>query len=105
MLSTREQFARVILFQCPQCRGPLASAFTCSNADMQAFEGGQFSAVCRCGWMGNGLDLSAVIESVQPWEAVAEAPPQDEFVRTYSLNPRDWLFRVAKEIAAFSHKA
>jgi hypothetical protein len=74
---------------------------------MQAFAGGQFSAVCRCGWMGNGLDLSAVVESLQPWEAVAvaEAPPQDESVRDYYLNPRDWLFRVAKEIAAFSHKA
>ncbi len=105
MPSTREQFARVILFQCPQCRGPLASAFSYSNADTQAFEDGQFSAVCRCGWMGNGLDLSAVIESVQPWEAVAEAPPKDEFICAYSLNPRDWLFRVAKEIAAFSHKA
>jgi hypothetical protein len=103
VLSTREQFARVILFQCPQCRGPLASAFSDSNAAMQAFEGGQFSAVCRCGWMGNGLDVSAVVESVQPWEA--EAPLQDESAHNYSLNPRDWLFRVAKEIAAFSHKA
>ena len=105
MLSACEQFARVILFQCPQCRGPLASAFSCSNADMQTFAGGQFSAVCRCGWMGNGLDLSAVVESQQPCGVVAEAPPQDDFVPDYSPNPRDWLFRVAKEIAAFSHKA
>jgi hypothetical protein len=105
MLSATAQYARVILFQCPQCRGPLASASSFSNADMQTLEGGQFSAVCRCGWMGNGLDLSGVIESVQPWEAVAETPPRDEFVHAYSLNPRDWLFRVAKEIAAFSHKA
>jgi hypothetical protein len=105
VLTAPEQFARVILFQCPQCRGPLASAFSCSNADMQALDGGQFSAVCRCGWMGNGLGLSAVVESLQPWETVAEAPPQDESVRHCTLNPRDWLFRVAKEIAAFSQKA
>jgi hypothetical protein len=72
---------------------------------MQAFAGGQFSAVCRCGWMGDGLDLSAVVESLQPWEAVAEAPPQDEPAPDYALTARDWLFRVAKEIAAFSHKA
>jgi hypothetical protein len=71
---------------------------------MQAFAGGQFSAVCRCGWMGNGLDLSAVVESLQPWEAAADAPPQDEPVRDYTPSPMDWLFRVAKEIAAFSHK-
>jgi hypothetical protein len=55
--------------------------------------------------MGNGLDLSAVVESLQPWEAAADAPPQDESARYPALNAGDWLFRVAKEIAAFSHKA
>lgn len=106
MNSARERFAHVILFQCPQCKGPLASAFSSSKEDMESVDGGQFGAVCRCGWTGDGLNLSAVNQSVQPWEAVCEPPPvQPEPFSNYISNPRDWLFRVAKEIASFAVKA
>jgi hypothetical protein len=103
----RERFAHVILFQCPQCQGPLASAFTSSNSDMKSLDGGQFGAVCRCGWIGDGLGLLAVNKSVQPWESVCEAPPpvERDNLRDYILNPKDWLFRVAKEIATFAQRA
>lgn len=106
MNSARERFAHVILFQCPRCQGPLASAFSSSNDDMESLDGGQFGAVCRCGWIGNGLDLLAINKSVQPWEAVCEAPPpvERETFSDYILNSGDWLFRVAKEIASFAQK-
>lgn len=107
MDSARERFAHVILFQCPQCQGPLASAFTSSNNDIKSLDGGQFGAVCRCGWIGDGLDLLAVNKSVQRWEAICEAPPpvERDNLRDYILNPKDWLFRVAKEIATFAQRA
>jgi hypothetical protein len=104
--SARERFAHVILFQCPLCQGPLASAFSSSNEDMENLDGGQFGAVCRCGWIGKGLDLLAINKSVQLWEAVCKAPPSVER-ETFSdciLNSGDWLFRVAKEIASFAQK-
>jgi hypothetical protein len=107
MSSECKRFAHVILFQCPQCRGPLASAFSSSNEDMENLDGGQFSAVCRCGWIGSGSDLSPVKQSVQPWETVCDspAPVKPASLSEYIKNPKDWLFRVAKEIATFAENA
>lgn len=74
---------------------------------MECFDGGQFSAVCRCGWMGSGLDLLAVKKkSAQPWEVVCEpVTVQSEPVTQYFINPKDWLYRVAQQIASFAHKS
>ena len=107
MNNAQERFAHVILFQCPQCQGPLASAYSSCNAEMESLDGGQFGSVCRCGWIGDGLDFLAVSRSVQPWEAVCEAPAavERESLGDYILNPRDWLFRVAREIASYAQKA
>ena len=107
MSSECKRFAQVILFQCPQCRGPLASAFSSSNEDMENLDGGQFSAVCRCGWIGSVLDLSPVKQSVQPWETLCDspAPVKPASLSEYIKNPKDWLFRVAKEIATFAENA
>ncbi|MDP9337782.1 MAG: hypothetical protein M3P45_02825 [Acidobacteriota bacterium] len=96
MIAARKQFAHVVLFYCPRCRGPIASAFSTSDA----------SAVCRCGWIGNGLDLTAVNQSIQPWEAICEAPEPSprETAGANTSNSDNWLFRVAKEIASLSKK-
>jgi hypothetical protein len=74
---------------------------------MESLVGGQFNAECCCGWIGNGLDFPAVNQSVQPWEIVCEAPApvQRGPVTEYVLNPKNWLSRVAKEIASFAQKA
>lgn len=101
----RKSYAHVILFQCPQCQSPLASAFSSMSETMETtetMERGQFSAVCRCGWMGNGLGSLVVNKSVQAWESACEPAPEqhdapsDECV----ITPRDWLFRVAKQISS-----
>jgi len=106
MIDTGKRFAHVILFECPHCKGPLASAFSSLNETMECLDGGQFSAVCRCGWMGSGLDLLAVKKSVQPWEVMCETVPvQSEPMAQYFTNPRDWLYRVAQQIASFAHKS
>jgi hypothetical protein len=102
MISTHKQFAHVVLFHCPRCRGPIASAFSSSNENLEKLEEGEFGAVCRCGWIGNGLDLTAVNQSIQPWEAICEPPAVPE--RSSVSNSNNWLFRVAREIASLSKK-
>jgi hypothetical protein len=72
---------------------------------MESLDGGQFGSVCRCGWIGDGLDFLAVNRSVQPWEVVCEEPVTDEHLSDNILNPRDWLFRVAREIASYAQRA
>ena len=103
MSTARKRFAHVVLFQCPQCRGPLASAYSSSTPTLDTLDGGQFSAECCCGWSGNGLDFSAVNQSVQPWEIV-EAPiaATDEVSSEFPSGSPDWLGRVAKEIATLA---
>lgn len=106
MISARKQFAHVVLFHCPRCRGPIASAFSSSNENLENQAEGEFGAVCRCGWIGNGLDLTAVNQSVQPWEAICESPalPEHTSVSDYISSSNNWVFRVAREIASLSRK-
>jgi hypothetical protein len=102
----RKRFAHVVLFQCPQCRGPLASAYSSSTPTLDTLDGGQFSAECCCGWSGNGLDFSAVNQSVQPWEIVeTPATPINEAAGEYLAVSPDWLGRVAREIASLAEGA
>jgi hypothetical protein len=106
MLAERKQYAHVVLFTCPRCRGPIASAFASSNESLESLGEGEFGAVCRCGWIGNGLDLTAVNQSIQPWEAICEPPavPERSNVSTHISSSNNWLFRVAREIASLSKK-
>lgn len=106
MMAARKQFAHVVLFYCPRCRGPIASAFSSPNENLENLTEGEFGAVCRCGWIGNGLDLTAVNQSIQPWEALCETPAVSERGRVSdsSGSSGNWLSRVAREIASFSRK-
>ena len=85
----------------------MASAYSSCKKEMASLDGGQFGSVCRCGWIGDGLDFLAVSRSVQPWEGVCEAPAlvERESLSDYTLNPRKWLFRVAREIASYAQRA
>ena len=106
MIAARQQFAHVVLFHCPRCRGPIASAFSSPHENLENLGEGEFGAVCRCGWIGNGLDLTAVNQSTQPWEAICEPPevPARENDNSFTAGSNNWLFRVAQEIALFSKK-
>ncbi len=106
MNAARQQFAHVVLFHCPRCRGPIAAAFSNSDESHENLVEGEFGAVCRCGWIGNGLDLTAVNQSTQPWEALCEPPTAAERLsaEAYLTNADNWLVRVAREIASLSKK-
>jgi hypothetical protein len=106
MIAATQQFAHVVLFHCPRCRGPIASAFSSSNPSLEKLTESEFGAVCRCGWIGNGLDLTAVNQSIQPWEALCEPPTAAQRLSATEATPNsnNWLQRVAREVASLSKK-
>jgi len=99
-------YAHVVLFHCPQCRGPLASAFSSVSQQVESLDGGKSAATCRCGWTGDGLDLQAARQSVQPWEAIYVTPEGESRkpVQDSKITPMDWISRVAQEIATYSKR-
>jgi hypothetical protein len=106
MIAASQQFAHVVLFHCPRCRGPIATAFSSSNPRLENLAEGEFGAVCRCGWIGNGLDLTAVNQSIQPWETLCEPPTAAQRLSASEGLPssNNWLHRVAREVASLSKK-
>jgi 8-oxo-dGTP diphosphatase len=66
-----EHYAHVLLFSCPQCGGPLASACASTKRNLEQAEAHWFTPRCHCGWTGDTLGVIAVQHWVEPW---AEPP-------------------------------
>jgi hypothetical protein len=67
MESPSEQFAHVMLFECPECRRPLASACASTKRSLEDADAHWFSPHCPCGWTGEVIGLTAVRHWVEPW--------------------------------------
>jgi hypothetical protein len=65
------QFAHVLLFACPRCARPLASACINSKRSLEDADAHWFNPHCHCGWTGDVSGVSAVKHWVEPWELVA----------------------------------
>jgi hypothetical protein len=76
-----EHFAHVLLFACPQCERPLASACVTDKQNLEEADAHFFNPHCHCGWSGAVIGLEAVKHWVQPWRAftaeVGTAKPGD----------------------------
>lgn len=70
-MAISEQFAHVLLFSCPNCDSPLASACVSTRKNLEPAEAHWFSPHCHCGWTGDVMGVNAVKHWVEPWE---EAP-------------------------------
>ncbi len=66
-----EQFAHVLLFGCPTCGRPLASACVNSKASLEHADSHWFNPHCHCGWTGDVIGVTAVKHWVQQWELAA----------------------------------
>jgi hypothetical protein len=62
-----EQFAHVLLFACPQCDRPLASACASTKQNLEDADAHWFNPHCHCGWTGDVIGLTAVRHWVNPW--------------------------------------
>jgi hypothetical protein len=73
----QEQFAHVMLFQCPQCGRPLASACASTKQNLEGADAHWFNPHCHCGWTGAVIGLTAVKHWVEAWNGAARLEPND----------------------------
>jgi len=63
-----ELFVHVLLFQCPSCGGPIATALARPHTNLEQVDSCQFELRCDCGWKGNGIGVTARRHLVEAWE-------------------------------------
>jgi len=71
MLDIAEQFAHVLLFDCPQCGRPLASACASTKKNLEDADAHWFNPHCHCGWTGDVIGIIALRHWVEPWKIKA----------------------------------
>ena len=60
-------FAHILLFRCPQCKGPVTAACSSKDMDREQVAARVFKQPCKCGWLGNLSGLTAVQHWVECW--------------------------------------
>ncbi|MGB2632434.1 MAG: hypothetical protein WAM58_00730 [Candidatus Acidiferrum sp.] len=63
-----QQFAHVLLFSCPQCGNPLASACASTKRNLEQAEAHWFNPHCHCGWTGDVIGVTSIKHWVEPWQ-------------------------------------
>jgi len=66
-----QQFVHVLLFGCPSCARPLASACVSMEKNLENADAHWFNPHCHCGWTGDVIGITAMKHWVEPWEAKA----------------------------------
>lgn len=61
------QFAHVLLFSCPQCHSPVASACASVKRNLEQAEAHWFNPHCHCGWTGDVIGVTSIKHWVEPW--------------------------------------
>ena len=62
-----EHFAHVLLFECPTCGRPLASACASNSKNLEVADAHWFTPHCLCGWTGDVVGIRATKHWVVPW--------------------------------------
>jgi hypothetical protein len=61
------QFAHVLLFACPVCTRPLATACNSTKRNLETADGQYFQPHCHCGWSGDVIGMKAIKHWVEAW--------------------------------------
>lgn len=75
MQSLSESFSHVLLFACPQCGSPLASACASKDKNLEVADAHWFTPHCHCGWGGPVIGVQAVKHWVEPWNIPVKVGP------------------------------
>ena len=67
MQNKTAQFAHVLLFACPECGRPLASACFNTKQSLEDADAHWFNPHCPCGWTGDVAGVTAIKHWVEPW--------------------------------------
>jgi hypothetical protein len=68
MEAVTSSFAHVLLFACPKCGIPLASACASTEKNLEAADARYFDPYCPCGWTGKVAGVEALQHWVEPWK-------------------------------------
>ena len=73
-MSIPDQFAHVLLFSCPECGAPLATACASARRNLEPAEGHWFNPHCHCGWTGDVMGVTAIKHWVEGWDQPVDSP-------------------------------
>jgi hypothetical protein len=62
-----EPFVHVLLFECPSCGAPIASAIATGERNPEEADARSFVLHCSCGWTGIQMGLQAKRHWVETW--------------------------------------
>lgn len=63
-----ESFVHVLLFQCRNCRRPLAAPVVSSQKNPEEVDAAECHVKCLCNWSGRLLGVEAVRHWVMDWK-------------------------------------
>jgi hypothetical protein len=75
MRTVIESFSHVLLFACPQCGSPLASACASTEKNLEVADAHWFNPHCHCGWTGPVIGVQALKHWVEPWKIPVNVEP------------------------------
>jgi hypothetical protein len=73
-----ETYAHVLLFACPQCSRPLASACASTGKNLEGADAHWFNPHCHCGWTGDVMGVTSVKHWVERWDRQATSVEGDD---------------------------
>lgn len=68
MRPVTESCAHVLLFACPKCGSPLASACASLEKNFEVADAHWFNPHCHCGWIGPVIGAEALKHWSEPWK-------------------------------------
>lgn len=75
MQTVTDSFSHVLLFACPKCGSPLASACASTKKNLEGADAHWFNPHCHCGWTGPVIGVQAVKHWVEPWKTPVNIGP------------------------------
>jgi DNA-directed RNA polymerase subunit N (RpoN/RPB10) len=76
-MESGSKFAHLLLFRCPECGEPIATACASYFANLEEVDARQFSAHCSdCDKAFDMLGIQAVRHWVDPWDSDSDRPDE-----------------------------
>jgi hypothetical protein len=81
MQAATDGFSHVLLFSCPKCGNPLASAWVSTEKNLEGADAQRIDCKCDCGWSGPLVGAQALRHWIEPWKNPVEAEPNGPQLR------------------------
>jgi hypothetical protein len=75
MQNVTHSYAHVLLFACPQCGSPLASACASTKKNLEVADAHWFNPHCPCGWTGPVIGVQAAKHWIEDWTIPVSSGP------------------------------